>query len=115
MSQLITELVQNDDDSWTLKLIGSIDSDTRHLMWSVQSSEVLLKKLLESNANKLIIDLTLAERFDSHGLRLLLNAQKEFSRESVQIILKSPNSHLRRLFQIMQFDRVFVVEFDDHQ
>ena len=113
MAHLKTELVQNDADTWTLKLIGSIDSETRHLMWSVDSSAVLLEKLVAANAKKLIIDLTRAERFDSHGLRLLLNAQKEFSKEDVQIILRSPNSHLKRLFQIMQFDRVFVVEYDD--
>jgi anti-anti-sigma factor len=113
MTHLKTELTQSDAKTWTLKLIGSIDSETRHLMWSVDSSAALLEKLVAAKAKKLVIDLTLAERFDSHGLRLLLNAQKEFSRESVQIVLKSPNSHLKRLFQIMQFDRVFVVEFDD--
>lgn len=113
MSQLKTELIQNDADTWTLKLVGSIDSETRHSMWSEKSSAALLEKLVAAKAKKLFIDLTLAERFDSHGLRLLLNAQKEFSKENVQIVLKSPNSHLKRLFQIMQFDRVFVVEFDD--
>lgn len=113
MAHLKTELIQNDTGTWTLKLIGSIDSETRHLMWSVDSSAALLEKLVAAKAKKLIIDLTLAERFDSHGLRLLLNAQKEFSKENVQIVLKRPNSHLKRLFQIMQFDRVFVVEYDD--
>ncbi len=113
MMQLATELIRNDDGTWTLKLIGTVDSDTHRLMWFAEDSAALLKKLVEAKAKKLLIDLTLAERFDSHGLRLLLNAQKEFSQQNIQIVLKSPNSHLKRLFQIMQFDRVFVVEFDD--
>ncbi len=113
MSELKTELTQIDDSTWRLKLKGIIDSDTRHRMWVLENSAILLGKLLEANAKKLLIDLTEAERFDSHGLRLLLNAQKEFSKENVEIVLKSPNSHMKRLFQIMQFDRVFIVEFDD--
>ncbi len=113
MSQLNTELIQNDDNTWTLILNGSIDSDTRHKMWSVENSTVLLDRLIETKSEKLLVDLTEAERFDSHGLRLLLNAQKEFSKEDVEIILKSPNSHLKRLFQIMQFDRVFTVVLDE--
>ena len=113
MSQLDTELIQNDDNTWTLRLNGAIDSETRHKMWSVESSTVLLDKLIETKSEKLLIDLTEAERFDSHGLRLLLNTQKEFSKKGVQIVLKNPNSHLKRLFQIMQFDRVFTVVLDD--
>ena len=112
MLQLKTELIQN-GDTWTLRLMGSIDTDTRQLMWSVGSSAALLQKLMAANAKKLFIDLKLAERFDSHGLRLLLNAQKEFSRENIQIVLKNPNSHLKRLFQIMRFDQVFVIEYND--
>ena len=113
MTHLKTELIQNSADTWTLKLIGSIDSDTRRLMWSVENSAALLETLIAANAKKLVIDLAQAERFDSHGLRLLLNAQKEFSKKNMQIVLKNPNSHLNRLFQIMQFDTVFVIEFDD--
>ena len=113
MADLKTELIQNDDVTWTLILVGSVDSQTRHQMWFVESSLALLEKLVAAGAKRLNIDLKLAERFDSHGLRLLLNAQKEFSKENIQIVLKGPNSHLKRLFQIMQFDRVFVIEFDD--
>jgi anti-anti-sigma factor len=113
MTQLTTELTQGSDNTWTLKLIGGIDSDTHHFMWAATSSADLLRKLVEAKAQKLWIDLAAAERFDSHGLRLLLNAQKEFSKEKIQIVLKNPNPHLKRLFHIMQFDRVFTIESDD--
>lgn len=113
MDQLTTELTHNEDNSWTLKLTGSVGPTTHALMWSAESSTLLLQKLVEAKSSKLFIDLTAVDRFDSHGLRLLLNAQKEFSAKSVQIVLKNPNSHLSRLFQIMQFDRAFEIEFDD--
>ncbi len=112
MTNLTAELTRN-DDAWTLKLIGSVDSGTSYLMWYTDSSASLLKKLRQAKAKKLFIDLMAAESIDSHGLRLLLNAQKEFSKEDVQIILQNPNPHLKRLFRIMQFDRVFVVELDN--
>jgi anti-sigma B factor antagonist len=113
MTQLKTELTQAKADTWILKLVGGIDSDTHHLMWSGSTSADLLKRLLEAGARKLVIDLEAADRIDSHGLRLLLNAHKEFARKKMGIVLRKPNSHLRRLFQIMQFDRVFVVESDE--
>ena len=111
MSDLITDLSEH-NGVWTLKLIGSVDSETHHLMWVTDGSSSLLRKLRESNADSLQIDLTETDRFDSQGLRLLLNAHKEFSRARVPITLKNPNVHLSRLFQIMQFDRIFSVEFD---
>ena len=113
MDELSTELTQESDDSWRLKIIGSVGPKTYQLMWFVDSSASLLEKLLASNAKKLLIDLTLAERFDSHGLRLLLGAQKEFTKGKVQIVLRNPNPHLNRLFQIMRFEQAFEIEFID--
>lgn len=112
MAKLTTQLARN-GDVWTLKLIGSVDSGTAHLMWFSDSSFALLKELVQADAKKLYIDLAAADSIDSQGLRQLLGAHTEFSRENVQIILQNPNPHLKRLFRIMQFDRVFVVESDD--
>lgn len=113
MDDVSTELTQNSDASWTLKIIGSVGPRTNHLIWSVDSSATLLKKLVDAKATKLLIDLTLAERFDSHGLRLLLGARKEFAKENIPIVLRNPNPHLNRLFQIMRFDQAFEIEFSD--
>jgi len=110
MTDLVSELTQQSSDIWTLKLTGGVDSETHHLMWTTYSSADLLQQLVAAKAKKLVIDLTAVDRLDSQGLRLLLNAHKEFSREKIEIVLKNPNPHLRRLFQIMQFDRVFTVE-----
>ena len=111
MSNLIADLSE-ENGRWTLKLVGSIDSETHQLMWSAEGSTALLEKLQVVQADSLWIDLTETERFDSQGLRLLLNAHKEFSRAQLPIILKNPNAHLNRLFQIMQFDRIFTIEFE---
>ena len=113
MEQLTTMLTRKEDDRWTLSLIGSVGPRTHHLMWSVDSSALLLAQLREAQAKKLLIDLRQTERLDSHGLRLLLNAQKEFAQEGIPIVLQNPNSHLNRLFQIMRFDRAFVIEFTE--
>lgn len=109
MSDLKTVLTQ-DDDTWTLKLIGHVNASTSHMMWSTDSSASLLKKMLEAKAQTLVIDLSATKTLDSHGLRLLIDAQKEFSIEHIKIILRKPNSHLSRLLRIMQFDRIFTVE-----
>jgi len=112
MTKLTTELARN-GEAWTLKLMGSVDSGTTHLMWFTDSSASLLEELVEARAKKLIVDLTHANSIDSHALRLLLNAHREFSKENIEIILQNPNPHLKRLFRIMQFDRVFTVEPDE--
>ena len=111
MSELTVDLSE-EDSVWILKLSGNVDSNTHQFMWFVDSSVALLKKLQEAHAKALQIDLTETNSFDSQGLRLLLNAHKEFSRAKLPIILKNPNVHLSRLFKIMQFDRIFEIEVD---
>jgi len=106
---LTTELLQ-DGATWTLKIIGFVNATTSYMMWYTDSSHSLLKQLAEAQAGTLVIDLSEAEGIDSYGLRLLIDAQKEFSAKSIQIILRQPNTHLSRLFRIMQFDRLFTVE-----
>lgn len=108
---LTTELIR-DSEIWTLKLFGNVDSSTSHLMWFSDSSTSLLKELVQARVKILLIDLARTEFIDSQGLRLLLNAHKEFSKENIQIVLQNPNAHLKRLFRIMQFDRVFDIESD---
>jgi anti-anti-sigma factor len=110
MTNLTVDLTEESSNIWILKLIGGVDKETHHLIWTTYTSADLLQRLVAAKAKKLIIDLTAVDRFDSQGFRLLLNAHKEFSREKIEIVLKNPNPHLRRLFQIMQFDRVFTVE-----
>lgn len=113
MDPLSTELIKNSGNTWTLKLIGSVNPRTHQLMWHAESSALLLEQLLKANVKTLFIELSETERFDSHGLRLLLSAQRDFAAKNITTVLRNPNSHLYRLFQIMQFDRAFTIEFDN--
>ncbi len=112
MEQLTTELTPENDDTWRLKLIGSVASNY-HLMHSTDDCEFLLNRLKETSARKLVIDLTATERLDSQGLHLLFNIYKEVSKNDIQIVLKNPNTHLHRLLRIMNFDRLFYIEFSN--
>jgi anti-anti-sigma factor len=109
---LKTELSQ-EKHQWTLSLIGFVNANTAYLMWFADSSQALLKRLVEAKVNSLIIDLSRTEAIDSQGLRLLIDAHMEFTAKNVQITLRQPNTHLSRLFRIMQFDRLFIVDPPD--
>lgn len=109
---LKTELSQ-EKHQWTLSLIGFVNANTAYLMWFADSSQALLKRLVEAKVNSLIIDLSRTEAIDSQGLRLLIDAHMEFAAKNVQITLRQPNTHLSRLFRIMQFDRLFIVDPPD--
>lgn len=112
MPKLTTELVRH-DDTWTLKLIGNVNSATLRLASFVDNDASLLKQLAQSGARKLFIDLVATESIDSDGFRILLNTQKEFSEKGIQIVLKNPNPHLKRLLRMMKFDRIFTIELDN--
>ena len=112
-SQLTSQLIQTGATEWTLKLAGTVDISTQHLIWNSETNTNLLEKLEDTNVETLIIDLSQAERFDSLGLRMLLNVQKDATEKDMSVVLKNPNAHLHRLFKIMQFDKFFFIEFDD--
>ena len=112
MNKLSTELTRQ-SDVWILKLNGNVDLNSAHLMWFTDNGASLIKELTQARVTKLSIDLTNLEFIDSHGLRVLLNAHKEFSSENIQVVLQNPNPHLKRLLRIMQFDRIFVIESND--
>lgn len=110
MPPLRTELNDNDDHSCTLQWVGSVESKNCHLMWFFESIETLLQHLIDVSANRLIIDLSAADRVDSEALRRLFQARQIFLRRNIRIILHQPSAHLRRLLRIMQFDQIFTVE-----
>ena len=94
-----------DGDNWILKLMGDVDTRVLKLL---QFSEIL-EKLEKAEAKSLIIDLSEAEIIGSPGLRLLLKAKRELSRNDIEVILNNPSSHMRRLFRIMRFEQIFII------
>jgi anti-anti-sigma factor len=69
-----------------------------------------LQRILETQAHKLVIDLSGIERFDSLGLQLLLLIYRQLADHQFRIILRNPSPHLQRILRIMQIDRLFQVE-----
>jgi len=115
ISPLEIDLSHDNPDVWTLKLSGSVDITNHHLLWSIYGEQALLEKILETEAKKLVIDLSEVDRMDSQGLRHLHDIYRLFESTDIQLTLKNPNSHLYRLLQIMQFDTIYNVEFDNNQ
>lgn len=93
------------ENTWTLKLTGDVDARTTRIIRFADISE----QLDAANAQCLIIDLDEVELIDSSGLRLLLDAKKELSKRDIEVVLKNPSNHMRRLFRIMQFDQLFKI------
>ena len=94
------------ENIWTLRfpahIHGSVDS------WVTN----ILEEMSDSQPQTLIIELTFTKTIDSKGLSLLLTLQKVLAEQQVNITLKNPNQHLRDLFRIMQFDRLFKIDQD---
>ena len=110
MEELKTTLTHESDNTWILALNGTVDSTTQDSVWPDNDILTLLDNLVESGSERLVIDLTTVDRCDSHGLRLFLDAHRILSAKDIQIVLRNPNSHLQRLFRIMEFDRVFIID-----
>jgi anti-anti-sigma factor len=112
MTKLACELIRQ-NDVWTLKLSGNINSSTAQFMWGNESSDSLAHEMRQAQVKKLMVDLANVEFIDSHGLRLFLTVHREFSSKNIQMVLLNPNPHLKRLFRIMQFDRVLVIKSNE--
>lgn len=113
VTPLTTELVNDGNGIWTLKLMGSVDSTNRHLLWSIDDGNSLLRKLVEARAQKLVIDLTATERLAPDGLRYLFNTYQQCASHNIQIELQNPNTHLQRVLRIMRFDMFFIIQLGD--
>lgn len=99
---------------WMLKLAGSTDDKDDHLTWLDDHRTELLQELTQAQAQKLVIDLTVTENLDSQGLVLLIGLHKEFSQQNIQIVLYNPRPFLSSILRIMQFDKIFVVEWPEN-
>ena len=106
-------LTRDADSVWLLEFAGATDQELFHPMWASEIDAVL--KLLEQiEVQKLVIDLTTTQDFDSRGLQFLCQMHKQLVERNIQIILRNPSTHLRQILRIMQFGQIFEVEYDDH-
>ena len=107
--ELTTELIQ-EDKTWILKPTGDINARTAHLLWHFDNLETLSEEFVKAGAESLVFDLSKTQSMDSYALRQLLNAQKEFGKNDIRIVLRHPNLHINRLFKIMQFESIYTIE-----
>ncbi|MBI1881212.1 MAG: STAS domain-containing protein [Chloroflexi bacterium] len=99
-------------DGWWLELNGAVDRETFQLPSAIENG-VILDKMVEAHAQKLVIDLTTLEAFDSGGVQLLVMLYKQFSEQNMRIALRNPSPYLSRVLRIMQLDRLFELESDE--
>ena len=113
MEKLRTELVHKSNGTWRLRLLADTASHNEPQTRSIDDGDLLLDKLTEAGAQKLVIDLTAIDRVDSDGFRFLLNTCKMLSTKDIRIVLQNPGIHLQNLLRIMSFDHLFEIELGD--
>lgn len=101
----IDEFVK-DNNIWILTFSDDVTVSLPSKVWLVET----LKDAVRAQIQSLVIDLKATETIDSHWLKFLLDIQQECSAMNIQVVLQNPNHHLRHLFRIMQFDRMFLID-----
>lgn len=112
MERLVTRLTRNGGSVWLLELIDSADREAFRQMTDTEIPAIM-NILKQTEVQKLVIDLTMAQDFDSGGLQFLCRVQKQLVGRNIPIILRNPSAHLRQILRIMQFDQLFEIKFDD--
>jgi anti-anti-sigma factor len=108
MTRLVAELVY-ENSSWALRLQGE---DAQPLM---VDPIIIQQQLSEAETQHLVINLSRAPRVDSTGLKFLLSLYQSCSSHGIQLILYNPSHHLERILQIMQLNRLFIIEHEDRE
>ena len=106
------ELRQDGDNTWRLILSSEFPDYGYDLAWLMDNKK-FFSKLEESEAKKLVIDLSDVERLDSQGLLFLLTTHQKATGSNIRVALRNPSSHMVRLLRIMSFDRIFDIEFSN--
>jgi anti-anti-sigma factor len=106
MTRLVAELVY-ENNSWALRL------QEEYAQPLIFDPMILHQQLSEAKIQHLVINLSRAPRVDSTGLKFLLSLYQGCSSLGIQLILCNPNHHLERILQIMQLNRLFIIEHED--
>jgi len=70
----------------------------------------MVKRMIDSNSDSNIVDLSDVEFIDSAGLGMLLLARDEISKRSSSLTLKSPQGQVQRMFSVARFEQMFDIE-----
>ncbi|MBN2565819.1 MAG: STAS domain-containing protein [Candidatus Eisenbacteria bacterium] len=68
-----------------------------------------VRSLLGTVTESCVLDFSDLEYISSLGLGVLLEAQKRLSRTGQGLVIVSPTAHIRDLFELAGFDRIFEI------
>lgn len=71
--------------------------------------EQVFTKLLGENQNKVLVECRELEYISSAGLRVLLNAAKQYNKVSGQIMLAGLSQNVKQVFEISGFTSIFPI------
>lgn len=109
MSKEIKALSPEKDGVWVLDLTSYL-RETPQERLRFPDTSLILKQLLPAKAKKLVIDLSNIEQLSSQELQVLLVIHRHLTLHNIQVVLRNPMPHIKRLLWILAFDRVFEVE-----
>ena len=89
--------------SFTLKLIGRLDTTTAPQMEQVVNEEL-------DGVTELIIDCGKLDYISSAGLRVLLAAQKAMNAKKGVMVVRNVNEAVKEVFEITGFNEVLTIE-----
>lgn len=97
--------LEQDNHTWTLKLSTRASVHLADPSWLAN----ILEQAIAANIQTLVIDLSAVATIDSRGLRALMHINRQLHQHNIQVVLTNPNNHLKRVFRIMQFERIFTI------
>ncbi|WP_024851328.1 STAS domain-containing protein [Hydrogenovibrio kuenenii] len=62
-----------------------------------------------SNFDQIVIDFSNATHIDSGGLGMLLQLRSQLGEDADQIILHSASEHILKIFEVVNFDKLFKI------
>lgn len=96
--------VKRDGDLTRLVVAGDLDLTT------VARVRLAIERACERPPAKLVIDLSAVDFVDSHGLQLLVVAQRTLAAEGCALAFVPPAGHVRRVFTLTGLDWFFLDE-----
>lgn len=98
----------HDDNQWVFKPVGEIDIYTS----SVFKEEIV--KSFEDRKADLVIDGRQLDYIDSTGLGALISLLKMLQDTEYKIYIDNIRPNIRKLFDITELDKLFIIRGDDN-
>lgn len=70
----------------------------------------MVRRLVASDAQRLVVDFTDLEFIDSAGLGMLLLLRQEANLANRRVVLRNAQSQVKRMFEVSRFETLFTLE-----